>query len=151
MRRSTPVLLPGLLMALWACNSQGHAAGDDAPAALQLPATIACADAPELRQSAAEDRRLAEASRSDQERIVAGSRATFLVSLAIIAELGCAGPLAGADQPLGAALEAARQADEASSFYVAAGRWTEAGFLATQAIAILIGERTAPPEPQNPG
>ncbi|TVP51074.1 MAG: hypothetical protein EA350_00300 [Gemmatimonadales bacterium] len=148
MRCGNRVFLVGALTALtalWACDSQGHAASGDAPVA-QPPREVACADAPQLRQRAVDDRRLVESSRSDQERILVGSRATFFTSLAILADLGCSVPLADADQPLGAALEAARQAEEERSFYVAANLWTEANFQTAQAIALLIRKRTADPE-----
>jgi hypothetical protein len=148
-RRVFPCCALATLTVLWACDGhdrQVHKA-EAVAAAAPPPTSVACADAPQLRERAGDARRQREASSSDQERIIAGNRASFFASLAIIADVGCSVPLSNADPHLGEALASARQASGASSFYQAATHWSEAGLLATQAIALLIREGSTPPEP----
>src|SRR5688572_26031328 len=94
------------LAAIAACdgaNTGVNASARRAPA----PSAVNCADASELRQRALADRRQREETRSDQERIVAGSRATFFAALATVADLKCKMTLAEADEALKPAFDAA--------------------------------------------
>jgi hypothetical protein len=143
-RRHTWYALLAVLAAVSACDGGGQAPSRSSSMPLP-PTVVGCADAPQLGQTAADDRRVSGESRSDQERIVLGNRAGFFVSLAIIAELRCSVLSVQADEPLRAALEMARQAEDESGFYESAFRWAEANFLASQVIALLIREVPVPP------
>jgi hypothetical protein len=110
-----------------------------------VPTAVNCADVSDLRQRALADRRQREETRSDQERIVAGSRATFFASLATIADLKCKVTLAEADGALKPALDAARQAQASDSFYERAALWGEANYLAAQVVAMLTKPLAAAP------
>jgi hypothetical protein len=105
-------------------------------------------DAPQLRQRAAEDRRRVDQSRSDHERISAGSRANFLATLAVIADLKCRVPHAEAEEVLKLALAAARKAGATDSVYEKTRGFNEATFAATRAVELLTerltGRRSAP-------
>jgi hypothetical protein len=92
-----------------------------------------------------DDRRQHDETNSDQERIVAGNRATFYASLAIIADLKCQVTLAEADEALKPAFDAARKAEATRSFYERAVWWGEAGFIVTQVVPMLIKQLPAPP------
>jgi hypothetical protein len=115
-------------------NGSGSAGARSAPA----PSAVNCADAPQLRQRALDDRRRLAETNSDQERIVAGNRATFYVSLATIADLKCTVTLAQADEALKPALAAAAKAQETHSFYERAVYWSEASYLASQVVPMLV-------------
>lgn len=119
---------------------------DPGPAGLPVPTAVTCADGPQLRQRAdAERLRIAEIT-SDQGKIVGGSRAHFYMSLAIVAELKCKVTSADADIALSVALRAARDAEDAGTFYETAVHWTEAAVAANQAISEFIGQLSAAPE-----
>lgn len=83
--------------------------------------------------------------KSDQERMYTGNRANYFASLAVVAELKCRITLAEADEALKPAFEAARKAEAASSTYERGFRWSEADFIATRVIALLIQQLPAPP------
>jgi hypothetical protein len=112
---------------------------------LPPPTAVSCGDAAQLRQRAVDDRRQSAQTRSDQEKIYIGNRASFFASLAIVAELKCKVTLVQADEALKPAFEAARKAHETRSMYERAKQWGEANFMATQAIALLIQQLPAPP------
>ena len=68
MRLRTLVCVVAALPLIAACNEgQGDAARLE-----PVPTAVSCADAPQLRQRAAEDRRASEARQSDQEKPAAG-------------------------------------------------------------------------------
>ena len=135
--------LVGLVAVAACCGAdQGvSASARSAPA----PTAVSCADASDLRQRALDDRRQREETRSDQERIVAGSRATFFASLATIADLKCKVTLAEADDALKPAFDAARKAEATSSFYERAAQWGEANYFAAQVVPMLTKELSAGP------
>ena len=101
-----------------------------------LPAEVSCADAPQFRQRAAEDRIKGEASKSDHDKIVLGNRAGFFAALANVANLKCKGTLV--DEALKPAFEAARKAEVSRSTYERAQQWSAAAFIATEVIAQQI-------------
>lgn len=137
-----PVLsvAPAVLVTLAACGSDPSLARP-APA----PAAVSCLDAPQLRQRGNDDRRHSVERKSDQEKIYIGNRANFYASLAIIADLKCKVPLAGVDDALKPALEAARKAETTRSLYEMAQRWGEAAFIAAQVVALQVQQLPAPP------
>jgi hypothetical protein len=141
--RARFMLGPAAVVLLVACNAGGQAAVGTGGMASVAPDTTACADAPQLRQRAAEERRRATETSSDQTRIVLASRANFLASLAVVAELHCATTDNEATEALQAALQIARAADGTAGFYAQATQWAEANFAATRAIEILV-QRRAP-------
>lgn len=135
-RALLPTLAP--LVALTACGS--------APKVVPpAPTAVACADAPQLRQRAVDDRRQAGELKSDQDKVYIGSRANFFASLAIIADLKCKVVLPEADEALKPAFEAARKAESTRSFYERAIRWGEADFKASEVIALLVQRLPATP------
>ena len=101
-----------------------------------LPAEVSCADAPQFRQRAAEDRSKGVASKSDHDKIVLGNRAGFFAALANVADLKCKGTLA--DEALKPAFEAARKAEVSRSTYERAQQWSAAAFIATEVTAQQI-------------
>ena len=126
-----------VLLLIGSCDAQGEAS-DHTRRSTALPANAACADVPQLRQHAADDRlRMAEGS-SQQTRIVVGARANFLASLAIVAQLRCIVMHAEENDALQGALEVARRAERASSFYEQASRWNEANYALTRVIDDLV-------------
>ncbi len=129
------------LVAMTACDG-AKSDSDYTPA----PTAVNCADAPRLRQRALDDRGRSIETSSDQEKIVAGNRATFHASLAIIADLKCRVTLAEADEALKPAFDAARKAEATSSFYERAVYWSEAGFIATQVVPMFLKQLSAPPK-----
>jgi hypothetical protein len=138
------MLIPAAIMLLAACNSGSQAAGTTDGMASVAPDTIACADAPQLRQRAAEERRRGTESSSDQTRLLLAGRANFLASLAVVAELQCAATTDNeATEALQEALQIARAADATAGFYAQAAQWAEANFAATRAIEILVKRRAA--------
>ena len=139
-RRSRIIVAVLGLVAITACDGANKGRSDYSPA----PTAVNCADASQLRQRALDDRRQRVETRSDQEKIVAGNRATFYASLAIIADLKCKVTLPEADEALKQAFDAARKAESTDSFYKRAVWWGEAGFIATQVVSILM-KRPAPP------
>ena len=129
------------ITACYGASERSSASARPSPA----PIAVACADASQLRQRALEDRRRRDETTSDQEKIVAGNRAIFYASLAIIADLKCQVTLAEADEALKPAFEAARKAEATHSFYERAVHWGEAGFVATQVVSMLMKQLPPPP------
>jgi flavin-binding protein dodecin len=126
-----------VLLLVGSCDAQSEAS-DRARLGTSLPADAACADVAQLRQHATDDRlRMAEVS-SQQTRIVVGARANFLASLAVAAQLRCVGTPAAENDALQDALEVARRAEGASSFYEQASRWDEANYALTRVIDDLV-------------
>lgn len=126
-----------VFLLIGSCDAPGEAS-DRARSGTSLPASVACADVPQLRQHATDDRlRMAEVS-SQQTRIVVGARANFLASLAIAANLQCIGAPPDENHALQDALDVARQAEGASSFYEQASRWDEANYALTRVIDDLV-------------
>lgn len=136
-------LFPLVLVALVTLAACSHVGAT--PPASTIPAGVSCADAPQLRQRAADDRLKSEASRSDHEKIVVGSRAGFFAALALVADLKCKVTLAATDEALEKAFEAARQAEATRSMYARAQKWSEAAYITTEASAILIRQLPAAP------
>jgi hypothetical protein len=137
------MLNPAAIMLLAACNSGGQAAGTSGMSSA-APDTIACADAPQLRQRAAEERRRSTESSGDQARLLLASRANFLASLTVVAELQCTATTDDeASEALQEALQIARAAEGTAGFYAQAAQWAEANFAATRAIDILVHRRAA--------
>lgn len=112
--------------------------GDVGPVGSPVPTAVICGDAPQLQQRALDARRQHAETTSDQATIISGSRATFYLSLATIADLKCTVASADADAALTQALAAARRAEETGSFYESAVQWTEAGMSATDAVSLLL-------------
>jgi hypothetical protein len=130
------------LVAIAACDGANKGGRDNSRA----PTAVNCVDAPQLRQRALDDRRQNVETKSDQEKIVAGNRATFYTSLATIADLKCKVTLTEADEALKPAFDAARKAEASRSFYQGAVQWSEAGFIATQVVPMLMKQLSAPPK-----
>jgi hypothetical protein len=99
---------------------------------------VNCGDAPQLREHAGNDRRRVDQSRSDHERISIGSRANFMASLAVIADLKCKVTLAEAADTLEAALESARKAEGNTSVYEKTRGFADADFQAHRLIEQLV-------------
>jgi hypothetical protein len=129
-----------------ACDTRAGEA-DRAVAVASVPTTAACADAPALRQRAADDRLRVTELPSQQDQTVLAARANFLASLAVVSQLQCSVTLADENQGLQAALEAAGRAEDASSFYEQASRWGEANFALTKVIDALV-QRLPSPAPE---
>jgi hypothetical protein len=125
--------------------------GSDIAASSRLPlpepTAVNCAAAPQLRQQAIDERRHSVEEKSDQKKISIGNRAAFVTSLAIVADLTCKVRSAEVAAALTPAVQAARRADAASSFYERTIAWSEANFGATELIARLIQQLPAPPSP----
>jgi hypothetical protein len=119
-----------------------------ASSAASIPAAVACGDAPGLRQQAAADRRQVDDSRSDHERISAGSRANFFAALAVIADLKCQGLPPAADADVNAALQLAGKADTTNSVYEKTRSFHEASFLATRAIEMTVRPASTTQQPE---
>lgn len=134
-RNRTLMAVLGLALAT-ACGRPNAMAPVGAPA----PTAVSCADAAALRQRVADERRQAVETTSDQEKIIAGNRAAFYMSLAITAELKCKVTSTEADATLELALAAAGKAEGARSFYESAVLWTEAGVAASEAVSILMAQ-----------
>lgn len=62
---------------------------DVGPVGSPAPTAVSCEDAARLRERAADVRRLALETTSDQVKVIAGNRAVFYTSLAITADLKC--------------------------------------------------------------
>jgi len=133
------VLWGAVVFAAFALYSYTSARGPESPVlSAGVPEKVSCADASGLRQRASDDRRQVDALRSDHQRIVLGNRANFFASLAVIADFMCRGSLPGLDARLKPAFDAARRADETKSAYEKARKWSEADFIATEAIAAFV-------------
>ncbi len=128
------------LLLLASCTDASEAP-DAAALATAVPVSAECADAGPLRQRVADDHlRMTEAS-SQQTQVVLGSRANFMASLALVAQLRCVVSLPDGADALEAALGVARGAQEASSFYEQATRWNEANYTLTQLVEHLVQRR----------
>lgn len=134
----------GALVAVTACGATNPGVSASAGAA-PAPTAVSCGDASALRQQALDARRQREETNSDQTRVVAGNRATFFASLATIAELKCKVTLPEADEALKPAFDAARKAEATHSFYERAVHWSEASYIAAQAVPLLTQRLTAAP------
>ena len=130
------LLVLALTSCLPACESRPDLSVDIVE---PMPTAVNCGDATRLREQAAHDRRRVEQTRSDHERISVGSRANFLASLAVIADLKCKVAVAEGDDTLKAALEAARHADANHSVYESTNGFNAANFKATQVVEALLG------------
>jgi hypothetical protein len=108
-----------------------------------VPTSVGCQDAAQFRQRANDDRRDGARLKSDQGKVSTASRANFFASLAIVAELKCKVTLAEADEAVRAALDTARKAEGARSFYDVVYLWGDADFKATEAASLLIRQLTA--------
>jgi hypothetical protein len=135
--RSAGVFVIATLATVVGCGGDYNLAGSSEGAA-PLPATVNCEDAAQLREQAARDRHSSSERRSDQDKIDLASRARFVATLATIADLRCKVPLAEADESLRRALDAARAAEGAGSFYARTLKWQEAGFIADEAVGLMI-------------
>ena len=125
-------------------GSANTLAGDSIGAA-QLPATVNCADALQLRDRAGRDRRGSRERSSDQEKIDLANRARFVATLATVADLRCRVSLADADEIVRRALDTAREAEGSGSFYARTLNWQEAGLIADEAIGLMIKQLPNPP------
>jgi hypothetical protein len=138
--RALPLVL-AILASVAACDSGRQVVAGSRSV---IPPAVNCGDAPQLLQRVAADRRQIGESRSDHERISVGSRANFLGTLALIADLKCKVVLAEVDEALKPALEAARQAESNASVYEQTRGFHEADFLARRAVDLLIERLGAP-------
>lgn len=140
-RSTILIAVLGVVLALAAaCDRADAVVPPNAPApTATAPTAVACADAAQLEQRARDERGKNFSATSDQEKVLAGSRATFYGSLAVAAGLKCKGTSAEADAALAQALDAARKAEEASTFYESAVQWTKAGVAANEAVSLLVG------------
>ena len=137
MRMPSLLLVTAALVTSAGCGQAREAsAADSTP----IPTTVNCADLSQLKERAVDARRRSAETTRGRARIIAGSRAKFAASLASIAQLKCRTSVPEADAMLGKAIEIARGADATRSEYEAAHRWTEADLIATDAIALLVGE-----------
>jgi hypothetical protein len=134
-------LVQAALVAVVGCGSGEKATSARAD---PVPTAVSCTDAPQLKQRALDDRRLSGEQKGDRAKIIIGSRAKFLASLAIVADLKCRINVAEADALLGKALDAVRAAETPSSEYEAAIRWVEADLIVADAVALLISRLPAP-------
>ena len=128
------------LVATAACE----VATDGASAAsrpLPAPTAVSCSDAAQLAQRALDERRRREDTSSDQDKVVAGARATFYASLATVARLKCKTPVADVDETLKPAFDAARRAEATHSFYERAVQWADANFIVTQVVDRLMTQQ----------
>lgn len=130
-----------VLFGITACDGGNEARTANPPLA-PTPTAVSCGDAPKLRQRAADERRRSDEVKSNQEKVTLGTRAGYLASLAIVADLKCRVTSSEADETLKPAFEAARKAEAAGSFYERAVRWGEADYIATQVAATLIQQLT---------
>jgi hypothetical protein len=140
--RPSALLLAAGFLAVAGCEGTNDAAPGVTPVvpAAAAVTAAACGDAPALRDQVLEHRRHGEEVTSDQERIILGSRAALLASLAAIADLRCVVTSAAADQAMRPLFEAVLTADAATSFYQRAAALTNANFHASQAIEFLVRE-----------
>jgi hypothetical protein len=142
MRARASWCAPAVLALLAAC---GEAEDVASRAVVPLPSAVSCTDAAQLRRRASDDRRRSAATSSDHEKIDTGNRAGFFASLAIVADLKCKVTLPEADAALEPAFEAARAAQNSHSMYERAQKWSDASFIATEVIALLLQKLPASP------
>ncbi len=72
-------LLQARLVAVAVCGGGEEAA---TASAVPAPTAVSCADAPQLKKRALEDRRKSGELTGDRAKVISGSRAKFLASLA---------------------------------------------------------------------
>lgn len=137
MRIPTLLLATAALGSAMGCGEAGEASAVDAT---PLPTSVSCRDLTHLTEQAADARRLSGGGTRDRARIIVGARATFVASLATIAQLKCRTSAAEADVKLEEALVAARAAATTAGQYEAAQRWNEAALLAGVAITLLVNQ-----------
>jgi hypothetical protein len=134
---------PGILSCIAAiavlagCAPDGEAPGGTSSAIAVRDAT-GCDEAAHWRQRSAEARSQGLQSSGDQARTNHINRANFFASMAVAADLQCIVTSDEGDQPIAAALEAARNAEAARSFYEQTRHWGEAHHAALQAIEVLV-------------
>ncbi len=135
-----------LLISVALVGATGCAQFRDAPAAesAPLPSAVSCADASTLKERAVDARRGIVSVKGDRAKTISGNRAKFLTSLAAVAQLHCKTNVAEADALLRKALDTGHAAEATNSEYEAARLWTEADLLATDAMALLISQLSAP-------
>ena len=139
MRVRTLVLVLPILTSIAGCDgAQQLSGGISESSSSAIPTSVQCGNGGQLRQGAANDRRRVDESRSDHERISIGSRANFLASLAVIADLKCKVSSPDVDDMLKPALEAARKADANTSVYERTRGFAGADFTAHQVIDSLV-------------
>ncbi len=138
------VLASATLLGGVGCAQGGEAIGVNSP---PVPTAVACGDAPTLRQHAADARLGMGDVPGDRAAIIHGNRAKFLGSLAVVAALKCKAAAPEVEALIEQALAAGRAAETTRSEYDAARRWTEADLLATDAIALLVGQVPPPSAP----
>ena len=137
MRTSVPVL--AILTSIAGCDGAQNVSVElRESSSSAIPTAVHCGNGGQLRQGAANDRGRVDESRSDHERISIGSRANFLASLAVIADLKCKVSAPEIDDTLKPALEAARKAEANSSVYERTRGFAAADFTAHQVIDSLI-------------
>ena len=137
MRALVPAL--AILTSIAGCDGATHVSVElrESPSSA-IPTAVHCRNGGQLRQLAANDRSRVGESRSDHERISIGSRANFLASLAVIADLKCKVSAPEIDDTLKPALEEARKAEANASIYEKTCGFAEADFTAHQVIDSLI-------------
>jgi hypothetical protein len=132
----------GAVTMLSGCNVGGEAQIGEAqsgdPAAITAPAAAGCRDAPQWKQLAVEAGGAAHETASDQARITRLNRVNFFSAMAISAELHCLAADSEAAPAVDAALDAARRAASARSFYEQTIHWGEAQRAANQVIDGLV-------------
>ncbi len=134
------------LVLVAACSSDSSASSGTSPS-MAVPTEVRCEDAAELTRHAANERDRASTYSSDQARLSTANGANFLASLGLVARLKCKVGASDGDAALQAALETARSAAAAGSFYEASRLWNDAIFHAAQAISALIEQLPADPVP----
>jgi hypothetical protein len=137
----------GAVAMLSGCNAGGEAQSGEAqggdPAAITAPSAAGCREAPQWRQLAVEAGGAALETASDQARITRLNRANFYSAMAISAELHCLTADSEAEPAADAALDAARRAANARSFYEQTIQWGEAQRAANQVIEGLVQQMAA--------
>jgi hypothetical protein len=137
--RSAGLFVAATLATVIGCGGDYNLASDSRGTA-PLPASVKCQDAAQLRDRATRDRRSSSERSSDQEKIDLASRARFVATLAIIADLRCKVPLAETDEILRRALDAAREAEDTGGFYARTLKWQEASLIADEAVDLMISQ-----------
>ena len=139
MRIRALVLALAILASIAGCDGAQHVSVElrESPSSA-MPTAVHCGNGGQLRQRAANDRSRVDESRSDHERISIGSRANFLASLAVIADLKCKVSSPDVDDMLKPALEAARKAEANASIYEKTRGFAGADFTAHQVIDSLV-------------
>ena len=135
--RSADLFVAAALASIVGCGGDYNLAGL-AQSAAPLPTTVNCEDAGKLRDRASQDRRSSGERKSDQEKIDLVNPACFVARLATMADLRCKVSVPDADEIVGRVLDAARDAENTGSFYARTLKWQEAGFIANEALDLMI-------------